>query len=99
MDAADHHKRGRNLSYISAVLAAGGGEVQPVPAKGIKLRTVSLRCHSRRFAGVGGGRGGHRLKLLVAYDITEDQRRERMSRILLDYGQRVQGSVFWLDID
>ena len=36
---------------------------------------------------------------LLAYDISDDGRRYRASRVLLDYGERVQESVFWLDID
>ena len=39
------------------------------------------------------------MKMLVSYDITDDRRRERAVRILLDYGQRVQDSVFWLDAE
>ena len=38
-------------------------------------------------------------RLLVAYDITDDRRRNQTCRILLDYGQRVQESVFWLEAD
>jgi CRISPR-associated protein Cas2 len=36
---------------------------------------------------------------LLAYDIADDGRRYRAARVLLDYGERVQESVFWLDID
>lgn len=36
---------------------------------------------------------------LVAYDIADDHRREQIARVLLDYGERVQESVFWLDAD
>ncbi len=36
-------------------------------------------------------------RLLVAYDIADDRRRSQTSHILLDYGQRVQESVFWLE--
>jgi CRISPR-associated protein Cas2 len=31
---------------------------------------------------------------LICYDITDDKRRNYMARFLLDYGQRVQYSVF-----
>ena len=37
--------------------------------------------------------------LLAAYDIADDRRRADVVRVLLDYGTRVQESVFWLDID
>ena len=36
---------------------------------------------------------------LVSYDVTDDRRRDRLSRVLLDYGSRVQDSVFWVDAD
>lgn len=36
---------------------------------------------------------------LTAYDIEEDGRRSRIANILLDYGSRVQESVFFLDLD
>jgi CRISPR-associated protein Cas2 len=39
------------------------------------------------------------MKLLASYDISDDERRSRAARILLDYGQRVQDSVFWLDAE
>jgi CRISPR-associated endonuclease Cas2 len=39
------------------------------------------------------------MSLLVAFDIADDSRRYHAVRILLDYGQRVQESVFWMDID
>jgi len=39
------------------------------------------------------------MKLLVTYDITDDHRRDHTARTLLDYGQRVQGSVFFLDAE
>lgn len=34
---------------------------------------------------------------LIAYDITDDRRRLRIARILLEYGDRVQYSVFVVD--
>ena len=39
------------------------------------------------------------MRWLACYDIADDTRRERLVKILLDYGQRVQESVFWLDAD
>jgi len=39
------------------------------------------------------------MKWLACYDIADNTRRERLVQILLDYGQRVQESVFWLDAD
>jgi CRISPR-associated protein Cas2 len=39
------------------------------------------------------------MQWLVAYDISDDTRRQRLSKILLDYGQRVQESVFWIDAE
>ncbi len=38
--------------------------------------------------------GGRRALLVVAYDVAEDRRRERVARTLLDFGVRVQYSVF-----
>lgn len=37
---------------------------------------------------------GRRALLVVAYDVVDDRRRERVARTLLDYGVRVQYSVF-----
>jgi CRISPR-associated protein Cas2 len=34
------------------------------------------------------------VRYLVCYDITDDRRRQRISDLLLDYGVRVQESVF-----
>ncbi|GHT28363.1 CRISPR-associated endoribonuclease Cas2 3 [Planctomycetales bacterium] len=34
----------------------------------------------------------------VSYDITDNKRRRHINKILLDYGQRVQYSVFEMDI-
>jgi len=39
------------------------------------------------------------MKLLVSYDIADDRRRNRISQILLDYGQRVQESVYWIEAE
>jgi len=39
------------------------------------------------------------MRLLVTYDIGDDRRRTQASHILLDYGQRVQESVFWLEAE
>ena len=39
------------------------------------------------------------MSVLAAYDVSDDGRRSRIAAILLDYGSRVQESVFWLDID
>lgn len=39
------------------------------------------------------------MTLLGAYDIADDRRRADVVRVLLDYGSRVQESVFWLDVD
>ena len=39
------------------------------------------------------------MKWLVCYDIADDGRRSRLVNTLLDYGQRVQESVFWVDVD
>jgi CRISPR-associated protein Cas2 len=39
------------------------------------------------------------LEYVVCYDLSDDRRRERMARVLLDYGRRVQESVFVMDLD
>jgi CRISPR-associated protein Cas2 len=36
---------------------------------------------------------------LAAYDIAEDRRRARVSRLLANYGQRLQRSVFVIQLD
>ena len=39
------------------------------------------------------------MKWLACYDIADDQRRQRVVKVLLDYGERVQESVFWVDAE
>ena len=36
---------------------------------------------------------------LVAYDITDDQRRTKIAKILEDFGDRVQYSIFEMELD
>ena len=36
-------------------------------------------------------------RLLIAYDIVDDRRRARVSKVLLSYGDRIQYSVFLAD--
>jgi len=36
---------------------------------------------------------------IIAYDITNDGKRTKLAKILLDYGDRVQNSVFEADIE
>ncbi len=37
--------------------------------------------------------------IVICYDCTDDRRRLRLSKILLDYGYRVQYSVFEADVN
>jgi CRISPR-associated protein Cas2 len=39
------------------------------------------------------------MKWLVCYDVADDDRRAHLVKVLLDYGQRVQESVFWIDAE
>ena len=39
------------------------------------------------------------MRYIVCYDITDDRRREHLSTILLDFGRRIQESVFVADLD
>ena len=39
------------------------------------------------------------MEFVVCYDLSDDRRRERMARVLLDYGKRIQESVFLMDLD
>ena len=39
------------------------------------------------------------MQALAAFDVADDQRRYRVTQVLLDYGQRVQESVFWLECE
>jgi CRISPR-associated protein Cas2 len=39
------------------------------------------------------------VRYVVCYDIADDQRREHVATILLDFGRRVQESVFVADLD
>lgn len=36
---------------------------------------------------------------LICYDIADDRRRQRVANVLLDFGKRVQESVFWAELD
>ena len=40
-----------------------------------------------------------RMHYLVSYDITDDRSRQRIADLLLDYGDRIQKSVFEADLD
>jgi len=40
-----------------------------------------------------------RTHYIIAYDVTDDANRTRLSKLLLDYGERVQKSVFEADLD
>lgn len=37
--------------------------------------------------------------LVVSYDVVDDRRRLKVAKVLSDYGQRVQKSVFECDLD
>jgi len=39
------------------------------------------------------------VKFVIAYDISNDKRRERVARVLLHFGQRIQKSVFIAVLD
>ena len=43
--------------------------------------------------------GGPGVKWLVCYDVADDLRRAHLNRVLLDYGLRIQESVFWVDAE
>jgi CRISPR-associated protein Cas2 len=39
------------------------------------------------------------MRALICYDVADDLRRQRLVHVLLDYGQRVQESVFWIETE
>lgn len=39
------------------------------------------------------------MRFVICYDVTDDRRRERMAAALLDFGRRVQESVFMATLD
>ncbi|MCC6343675.1 MAG: CRISPR-associated endonuclease Cas2 [Bryobacterales bacterium] len=39
------------------------------------------------------------MQYVICYDVSDDRRRERIATALLDYGQRIQESVFLADLD
>ncbi len=39
------------------------------------------------------------MQAIITFDVSDDSRRYRLTRVLLDYGQRVQESVFWVECD
>jgi CRISPR-associated protein Cas2 len=39
------------------------------------------------------------MQFVICYDLSDDQRRERMAAALLDFGKRIQESVFVADLD
>ena len=47
----------------------------------------------------GGVAGGIFLQYVICYDIADDARRNRVANALLDYGRRVQESVFVAHLD
>ena len=48
---------------------------------------------------IGGLEEEDLMHYTVAYDITDDKRRNKVAKILKDFGKRVQYSVFECDID
>lgn len=38
------------------------------------------------------------MRYVIAYDVSEDKSRTRLAEVLLDYGERVQKSVFEADL-
>ena len=43
--------------------------------------------------------GTRRLEYVICYDLTDDRRRDRLAKTLLDYGKRIQHSVFVAHLD
>jgi CRISPR-associated protein Cas2 len=39
------------------------------------------------------------MEYIICYDLTDDRRRDRLANALLDYGQRIQESVFLAHLD
>ena len=39
-------------------------------------------------------RGGEKMNMIVAYDIADEKRLSRIAKVMLDYGVRVQKSIF-----
>ena len=39
------------------------------------------------------------MKYVIAYDLADDHRRTRLVNVLLDYGSRIQESVFFADLN
>ena len=39
------------------------------------------------------------MEYIIAYDLADDRRRDRLVRTLLDYGKRIQMSVFAVHLD
>lgn len=39
------------------------------------------------------------MQYLVCYDVSDDRRRDRLAVALLDFGRRIQESVFWMTLD
>ena len=39
------------------------------------------------------------MKYVIAYDLADDRRRSRLVSLLLDYGARIQESVFFADLE
>ncbi len=66
---------------------------------------ILLRTNGWEFAGGASVQavfvegGARRLEYIIAYDLTDDRRRERLARTLLDYGERIQHSVFAVHLD
>ncbi len=53
----------------------------------------------RHAGGNGTMAGTKRARCLIAYDVADDRKRTRLAKLLLDYGDRVQKSVFEADLN
>jgi CRISPR-associated protein Cas2 len=64
---------------------------------GILLRQAAITPPTGRNANVANT--GFGMLHVIAYDITIDGKRVKLAKMLLDYGDRVQNSVFEADIE
>src|SRR5208337_2396221 len=82
-------KTGTPFPRLSRLAQGGSGALCGRAPRQARMGSLPLRQ---------AGRGGS-MRYVVCYDITDDRRREHLSTILLDFGRRIQESVFLADLD
>src|SRR5262249_9656229 len=65
--------------------------------RGKDCRGAAVEGGATSVSGEGGAGGD--MEYVICYDLSDDARRERLASTLLDYGKRIQESVFMAHLD